>query len=46
MLTRKADILIIIAGLMLAGVTLILGFTYAPSVDTEAMTPALLHQHS
>lgn len=37
MLARQSDILIIIAGLLLAGITLVLGFTYAPSVDTDAM---------
>ena len=31
------DTVLILCGLMLAGVTLVLGFTYAPSVDTEAM---------
>ena len=37
MLTRQVDILIIIAGFVLAGITLVLAFIYAPSVDTEAM---------
>ena len=31
------DAILVLSGLMLAGMTVVLGFTYAPSVDTEAM---------
>ena len=34
---RQVDIYLIISGFILAGITLVLGFTYAPSVDNDAM---------
>ncbi len=37
MLGRQTDIVLVIIGLLLAALTLILGFIHAPTVDTEAM---------